>query len=128
MRYNGNVRKPGWKDRILRDDCREVLQTLTDKYAHLSSPHRRPTSDSIATATTTVCLKTSISRDSYRYGVNSTVSSWMAGASPHKHQRLQANPLRYGGAVARLGFMMRTEFILVQTNHASPDGVGFLDA
>jgi DNA modification methylase len=36
MRYKGIVKKPGWKDRILRGDCREVLQTLPDKCVHLA--------------------------------------------------------------------------------------------
>ena len=36
MRYKGTVKKFMWKDRILRGDCREVLQTLPDKCAHLA--------------------------------------------------------------------------------------------
>ncbi len=36
MSYKGTMKKTVWKDRILRGDCREVLQTLPDKCVHLA--------------------------------------------------------------------------------------------
>ena len=36
MRYKGAMKTSGWKDRILRGDCREVLQSLPDNCAHLA--------------------------------------------------------------------------------------------
>ncbi len=129
MSYQGSMKKSGWKDCILSGDCREMLQTLPDKCAHL--------------AITSPPYNVGLDYDSHNDRMS--CEEYLAWLLPMWHQvhrvlvdggRFALNiastsikdfkPIHYDMAaqLRALGFIMRTEIIWHEQTMRAPYRVG----